>query len=56
LFLEIVDIDSETFFQIQTRGFDNVEEYLDGGNLFAFFRDVLTYSLEISLKKAMFFG
>ena len=35
MLLEIVDIDAEAFFQIQTRGFDNVEEYLDGGDLFA---------------------
>ena len=35
MLLEIVDIDTEAFFQIQTCSFDNVEEYLDGGDLFA---------------------
>ena len=35
MLLEIVDIDTEAFFQVQPCGFDNVEEYLDGGDLFA---------------------
>ena len=54
--LEKVNIKAKAFFQVQSRGFDDVEEYLDGGNLFAFSEMSYVFSRNITKKGNVLLG
>ena len=56
LFLEVVDVEAEAFFQVHSGGFDNVEKYPYSGDFFAFSEVSYVFSGNVAKKGYVLLG